>query len=62
MEGRGRWGCGGVRVEVAEAGGAGGGMEGGREGRGEEGSRREEMAGRRGKAVRYREVLARGRK
>lgn len=60
MEGRGRWGCGGVRVEVAEAGGAQ--AEGGREGRGEEGSRREEMAGRRGKAVRYREVLARGRK
>lgn len=52
-------GCGGVRVEVAE--GEGGGAGRGREGRGEEGSRREEMAGRRGKAVRYREVLARGR-
>lgn len=32
MEGRGRWGCGGVRVEVAEPGGAGGGREGGSEG------------------------------
>lgn len=31
-------------------------------GGGEGGSRREEMAGRRGKAVRYREALARGRK
>lgn len=32
MEGRGRWGCGGVRVEMAEAGGAGGGREGGKGG------------------------------
>lgn len=37
MEGRGRWGCGGVRVEVAEAGG-----RRRREGRGEGGGRKQE--------------------
>lgn len=47
-------------AEVAEEGGAGGGREG-RKGGGRK-HEREEMAGRRGKAVKYREVLARRRK